>query len=78
MTKTDEQLLKEANELDALYTSAYIHDLKNENVYLKRVLTELVCQINEDVSPDTVTQHFWDAVQTAEEALGYYEDPACE
>ena len=73
MTKSDEQLLKEANELDAAYTSAEIHDLRNQNAFLLRVLNELVCQIQEDIAPDAATQHFWDAVQTAEEALGYEE-----
>jgi len=69
MTKSDEQLLKEANELDAAYTSAYIHDLKNENEYLRSVLAQLIAQIQEDVQVDSVTEHFWEAVDVAEEAL---------
>jgi len=73
MKKSDEQLLKEANELDALYTSAEIYDLRNQNKYLLRVLDKLVFQIQENIAPDAAIQHFWDAVQTAEEALGYEE-----
>ena len=73
MKKSDEQLLKEANKLDALYTSAEIYDLRNQNKYLLRVLDKLVFQIQENIAPDAATQHFWDAVQTAEEALGYEE-----
>ena len=71
--KTDEQLLAEANALDAAYASAEIHDLRHQIKYLERVLTELVTQIQEDIAPDSVTPHFWDAVQDAEEALGYHD-----
>lgn len=74
MNKTDEELRAEANALDAAYTSAALFDAKNEIKYLKSVLTELVCQIQEDVAVDSVTEHFWEAVDAAEEALGHYDE----
>lgn len=77
MRHSDEHLLAEAKALDDAYTSAALVDAQNEIKYLKQVLEELVVQINQDVPVDSVTRHFWDALQDAEEALGYYEDPAC-
>lgn len=75
MNKTDEELRAEANALDAAYTSAALFDAKNEIEYLKRVLTELVCQIQEsDVRIKSASEHFWEAVDAAEEALGHYDE----
>jgi hypothetical protein len=39
--KSDEQLLAEANALDAAYAGAEIFDLRKENEYLSRVLWDL-------------------------------------
>ena len=69
MKKSDEQLLAEANALDAAYAGAEIFDLRNENKYLRRVLHELIIQIQEDVQVDSVTEHFWEAVADAEKVL---------
>jgi hypothetical protein len=76
MKKSDEQLRAEANALDAAYAGAEIFDLRNENQYLRRVLHQLIMQIQEDVQVDSVTEHFWEAVDDAEEALWGEEDDA--
>ena len=68
--KSDEQLLAEATALDKVYAEAEISDLRWQNEYLLRVLSNLVDQINEDIGADSGTRHFWAAVEEAEEALG--------
>lgn len=40
--------------------------------YLRRALAELILQVEEDVPADSATEHLWEAVETAKEALGYY------
>jgi hypothetical protein len=68
--KTDEQLLAEANALDAAYAGAEIVDLRHENEYLRRVLLELVLQVKEDFPEESCTSHLCTAIEDAEEALG--------
>lgn len=68
--KSDDQLLAEATALDKVYAEAEISDLRWQNEFLMRVLTMLVDRINEDISQDSGTRHFWAAVEEAEEALG--------
>jgi hypothetical protein len=44
-------------------------ELINENEDLRRVLTQLIIQIQEDVQVDSVTEHFWEALDDAEKVL---------
>lgn len=46
---------------------------RTENEYLKRVLSDLVKNIREDVPNHIGTRHLWDAVEEAEEALGLHD-----
>lgn len=68
--KSDDQLLAEATALEKAYAEAEISDLRWQNEYLLRVLSNLVDQINEEIGTDSGTRHFWAAVEEAEEALG--------
>jgi len=72
MKKSDEQLLAEANALDAAYAEAEIFDLRKENEYLRRVLSSLVHQADEDV--EFKSKHLQTAIEDAMEALGYYDE----
>lgn len=71
--KTDEELLAEANALDATLTSAELFDARNQIKYLERVLKNLVNNVLEDVPREFGTEHLWASVDDAEEALGYYD-----
>jgi len=44
-------------------------ELIKENEDLRRVLTQLIVQIQEDVQVDSVTEHFWEALDDAEQVL---------
>ena len=72
MKKSDEQLRAEANALDAAYAGAEIFDLRKENEYLRRVLSSLVHQADEDV--EFKSKHLQTAIEDAMEALGYYDE----
>jgi len=69
MKKSDEQLRAEANALDAAYAGAEIFDLRNENQYLRRVLSNLLDHVGEDV--EFKSKHLQTAIDDAMEALGY-------
>ena len=71
--KTDEQLLAEANALDAAYAQADRRDLIVENQYLRQVLEELIIQVKEDFPEEAWTQFVREAIEDAEEALGWHE-----
>ena len=72
MKKSDEELLAEAKALDAAYAGAEIFDLRKENEYLRRVLSSLVHQADEDV--EFKSKHLQTAIEDAMEALGYYDE----
>lgn len=69
MKKSDEELLAEANALDAAYAGAEIFDLRKENEYLRRVLSNLLDHAGEDV--EFKSKHLQTAIEDAMEALGY-------
>lgn len=72
MDKSDEELLAEANALDAAYAGAELFDAQKKIEYLERILKNLVTNIHEDISSAQATEHFWASVYDAEEALGYH------
>ena len=71
--KTDEQLLAEANALDAAYVAADAFDLRKENEYLRKVLEELILQVKEDFPEEAWTRFVREAIEDAEEALGWHD-----
>ena len=71
--KTDEQLLAEANALDAAYAQADRRDLIVENQYLRQVLEELILQVKEDFPEEAWTRFVREAIEDAEEALGWHD-----
>ena len=70
--KTDEQLLAEANALDAAYAAADAFDLRKENEYLRKTLENLYYQVREDVPYESRSKHLHAAIEDAAEAIGLY------
>ena len=71
INKSDEQLLAEANALDADYLRAHVRDLEYQVEYLRRVLSNLLDHAVEDVG--IKSKHLQTAIEDAMEALGYYD-----
>ena len=71
MRKTDDELLAEANALDATYAAAELHDLRYQIEYLRKVLANLYYQTQEDALRKT--KDLESALDDAAEALGLFD-----
>lgn len=66
----DTKLLLDSYKLDISYMSAEMHDLRGENEYLRKVISDLYHNIDRD---DNLTESLNYALDCAEEVLGYVE-----
>jgi CHAD domain-containing protein len=72
--KSDDQLLAEANALDAAYASAELHDLRTQVEYLTRALRDLHDNVQSDFLEESWSKHLSMSMNDAAEALGLYRD----
>lgn len=66
----DTQLLLDSYKLDISYMSAEMYDVREENKYLRKVISDLYHSINRE---DNKTESLNYALECAEEVLGYVE-----